>query len=82
MTNLALRTKKSMTQAVAKAMANLVMLERQLWLKLTEIRDTEKMAFIDSPVSPKELFSPAMYGFTECLTEAQKTSQVLHHFLP
>ncbi len=52
-----------------------------LWLNLTEIRDAEKMAFLDSPVSPKGLFVPAVDGFAERFSLAQKTSQVLHHFL-
>ncbi len=40
------------------------------------------MAFLDSLVSPKGLFGPAVDGFTERFTEAQKTSQALPHFLP
>ncbi len=69
-----------MAQAIGKAMANLVVLECHLWLYLTEIRDHEKMAFLDSPVSPKGLLSSAMDGFAEHFTEAQ--TQVLRHFLP
>lgn len=81
-TDLALRATKAMTQAVGKAMASLVVLERHLWLNLTDIRDAEKMAFLNSLVSPKGLFGPAVDGFTVRFTEAQKTSQVLRHFLP
>ncbi len=81
-TDLALCATKVTTQAVGKAMASLVVLERHLWLNLTDIRDAEKMAFLDSPVSPKGLFGPAMDSFTERFTEAQKTSQALCHFLP
>lgn len=81
-TDLALRATKATAQAISKAMTNLVVLECHLWLNLTEIRDAEKMAFLDSPVSPKGLFGPAMDGFTEHFTEAQKTLQVLRHFLP
>ncbi len=54
----------------------------ELWLNLLEIRDAEKMAFLDSPVSQKGLFGPAVEGFTEHFSEAQKTSQVLRHSLP
>lgn len=81
-TDLALRATKAMTQAVGKAMASLVVLECHLWLNLTDIRDAEKIAFLDSPVSPKGLFSPALDGFTERFTEAQKTSQVLPAYMP
>lgn len=63
-------------------MANFVVLECHLLLNLTEIRDADKMAFLDSPVSPKGQFGPAMDRFMECFTVAQKISQALCHFLP
>lgn len=44
-------------------------LEHQLWLNLTEIKDAEKMAFLYSTVSPKDLFSTAVDGFTERFSE-------------
>ncbi len=57
-TDLSLRTTKAMVQAIGKTMASLVVLEHHLWLNLTEIRDAEKMAFLNSPVSPKGLVRP------------------------
>ncbi len=42
--DLALSAMKATTQAIGKTMASLVVLERHLWLKRAEIRDTEKMA--------------------------------------
>ncbi len=80
--DLALRATKATTQVMGKAMANLVVLESHLWLNLTDIKDVEKMAFIDSPVSPKGLLDPGVGGFTATFTEAQKTSQALRHLLP
>lgn len=71
--DLALRTTKATVQATGKTMGNLVVLERQLWLNLTEIRDADKTAFLDSPVSPKGLFDHAVDGFAERFTAAQKT---------
>ncbi|XP_016107756.1 guanylate cyclase 2G-like [Sinocyclocheilus grahami] len=59
-TDLALREKKATAQAIGKTMASLVVLECHLWLNLIEIRDAEKMAFLDSPVSRKGLFDPAV----------------------
>lgn len=46
--NLSLCATKATAQAISKTMASLVVLERHLWLNLTEIRDAEKMAFLDS----------------------------------
>ncbi|ROL55046.1 hypothetical protein DPX16_20307 [Anabarilius grahami] len=81
-TDLALRATKATAQAIGRSMASLVVLERHLWLNLTEIKDLDKMAFLDVPVSPSGLFGPAVDGFTERFTAAQKTSQAMRHFLP
>ncbi len=63
-------------------MASLVVLERHLWLTLTEIKDADGVSFLDSPISPSGLFGPAVEGFAERFTEAQKASQAMRHFLP
>ncbi len=63
-------------------MAGLVVLERHLWLTLMEIKDADKVSFLDAPISPSGLFGPAVKGFAERFTEAQKASQVMRHFLP
>ncbi len=63
-------------------MVGLVVLERHLWLTLTEIKDADKVSFLDAPISPSGLFGPAVKGFAERFTEAQKASQVMRHFLP
>lgn len=46
-------------------MANLVVLECQLWLNLTEIKEADKAPFLDSLVSLAGLFGPAIKGFAE-----------------
>ncbi|ROL48618.1 hypothetical protein DPX16_0311 [Anabarilius grahami] len=81
-TDLALRATKAATQAIGRSMASLVVLERHLWLNLMEIKDQDKTAFLDAPVSPSGLFGPAVEGFTERFTAAQKSSQAMRHFLP
>lgn len=81
-TNLALRATKATAQVISKTMASLVVLERHQWLNQTEIRDAEKMTFLDSPFSLKGLFGPAVDKFAELFSQAKKTLQALHHFLP
>ncbi|ROL45554.1 hypothetical protein DPX16_17670 [Anabarilius grahami] len=81
-TDLALRATKATAQAIGQSMASLVVLERHLLLNLTEIKDTDKTAFLDAPVSPLGFFGPAVEGFTERFTTAQKSSQAMRHFLP
>lgn len=53
--NLALHVMKATVHAIGKTMASLVVLERHLWLNITEIKDAEKMAFLDSLVSSNGL---------------------------
>ncbi len=81
-TGLALRATKTTAQAIGRSMASLVVLERHLWLTLTEIKDADRVSFLDAPISPSGLFGPAVKGFTERFTEAQKASQAMQHFLP
>ncbi len=81
-TDLALRATKTTAQAIGRSMASLVVLERHLWLTLTEIKDADRVCFLDAPISPSGLFGPAVKGFAERFTEAQKASQAMRHFLP
>ncbi len=81
-TDLALCATKTTPQAFRRSMASLVVLERHLWLMLTEIKDADKVPFLDAPISPNGLFGLAVEGFAERFTEAQKLSQAMRHFLP
>ncbi len=57
-------------------------LERHLWLTMTEMKEADLVPFLDAPVSSGSLFWPAVEGFAERFTEAQKSSQAMRHFLP
>ncbi len=65
------------TQAIGRSMASLMVLERHLWLNLMEMKDADKVPFLDSPVSPTSLFGPAVEGFAERFTAEQKSSQAM-----
>ncbi len=81
-TDLALRTTKATAQAIERSMSSLIVLERQLWLTMTEMKEADKFPFLDAPISSGFLFEPAVEGFAERFTEAQKSSQAMRHFLP
>ncbi len=81
-TDLALRATKATAQAIGHSMSSLIVLERHLCLTMTEMKEADKIPFLDAPVSSGSLFGPAVEGFTECFTEAQKSSQAMRHFLP
>ncbi len=63
-------------------MSSLIVLERLLWFTMTEMKEADKVPFLDAPVSSGSLFGPAVEGFAERFTEAQKLSQAMRHFLP
>ncbi len=80
-TDLALRATKATAQAIGRSMSRLVVLECHLWLKMTEMKEADKVPFLDAPVLLGSLFGPAVEGFAEHFTEAQKLSQAMRHFL-
>ncbi len=49
---------------------------------MIEMKEAYKVLFLDTPVSSGSLFGPAVEGFAERFTEAQKSSQAMRHFLP
>ncbi len=75
-----LRSATDLALCATKATAQVV-LERYLWLTMTEMKEADKVPFLDAPVSSGSLFGPAVEGFAERFTEAQKSSQAMQHFL-
>ncbi len=51
------------TQAIGWSMSSLVVLESHLWFTLVEMNETDKVPFLDAPVSSNSLFGPAEDGF-------------------
>lgn len=81
-TDLALRAIKATVQAIVCTMASLVVLECHLWLNLTEIKDADWTALLDSSISLSGLFCSVVDGFVEHYITAQKSLQAMRHFLP
>ncbi len=53
-------------------MSSLIVLERHLWLTMTEMKEADEVPFLDAPISSGSLFGPAVEGFAERFTEAWK----------
>ncbi len=51
------------TQAIGWSMSSLVVLESHFWFTLVEMNETDKVPFLDAPVSSNSLFGPAEDGF-------------------
>ncbi len=81
-TDLALRATKVTAQAVGRAMSTLVVQERHLWLCLADMRDTDKVRFLNSPVSQTAgLFGDAVENFAQQFSAVQKQSEAISHIL-
>ncbi len=70
------------TKAIGHSMSSLIVLEHHLWLTMTEMKETDKVPFLGAPLSSGSLFGQAVESFAEHFTEAQKSPQVMRHFLP
>lgn len=66
---------------VGRNISSLVVLQRHLWLTLTQMRDAEKACLLDAAVSPNGLFGDAVEVLSEKFAEAQKQSKMLPHLL-
>ncbi len=59
-TDLALRPTKATAQAIGRSMSSLIVFERHLWLTITEMKEADKVPFLDALVSSGSLFGPAV----------------------
>ncbi len=80
--DLTLRATKVTARAVGRAMSTLVVQERHLWLCLADMRDTDKVWFLNSPVSQTGLFGDAVENFAQQFSAVQKQSETISHILP
>lgn len=62
---------KSATQAIGRSMASLTVTERHLWPMLSDMKESDRATFLDTPVSTAGLFGPAVKGFAERYSEVQ-----------
>ncbi|XDV11143.1 hypothetical protein PO909_000161 [Leuciscus waleckii] len=81
-TDLSLRATKIAAQAIGRSMASLTVTERHLWLTLDDMGEAERSVFLNAPLSPTALFSPAVSGLVDRFSEVQKASQAMNLFLP
>ncbi len=81
-TDLALQATKVTARAVGCAMSTLVVQECHLWLCLADMRDTDKVRFLNSPVSQTGFFGDAVENFAQQFSAVQKQSEAISHILP
>ncbi len=67
-------------RSIRKAMSTLV--EHHLWLNLAEMKDVDKVRFIDAPISQAGLFGDTVEGFAQQFSVVQKQTEAIQHILP
>ncbi len=77
-TDLTLRVTKVTSRSVGRAMSTLVIQERHLWLCLADMKDTDKIRFLNSPGLSGDSFE----NFAQQFSALQKQSEAINHFLP
>ncbi len=78
-TDLALRATKVTAQSLGRAMSTLVVQERHLWLCLTDMKEQEKVQFLNAPVSQTGLFGDAVESCAQQFLAAQKQTEAIKH---
>lgn len=63
-------------------MSMLVVQECHLWRCLANMRDTDKIQFLNSRVSLTGLFSDTVKNFAQQFSAAQKQIEAIKHILP
>ncbi len=81
-TDLALRATKVTARSLGRAMSTMVVQERHLWLCLADMRESDKMRFLNAPVSQTGLFGDAVENFAQQFSAAQKQTEAIRHILP
>ncbi len=80
-TDLALRATKVTAQSLGRAMSMLVVQEHHLWLCLTDMKEQEKVQFLNAPVSQTGLFGDAVESCAQQFSAAQKQTEAIKHIM-
>ncbi len=80
-TDLALRATNVTAQSLGRAMSTLVVQERHLWLCLTDMKEQEKVQFLNAPVSQTGLFGDAVESCAQQFSAAQKQTEAIKHIM-
>ncbi len=63
--DLALRATKVTTHSLGRAMSTLVVQERHLWLNLADMREPDKVRFLNAPICQAGLFGDAIENYPQ-----------------
>ncbi len=78
----ALRATKVTARSLGKVMSTLVAQVRHLWFNLAEMRDVDKVCFLDTPISQAGLFGDTVEDLAQQFLAVQKQTEAIQHILP
>ncbi|KAL0201659.1 hypothetical protein M9458_004846, partial [Cirrhinus mrigala] len=81
-TDLSLRTTKETARAIRRSMAALVAAERHLWLTLSDMKEKDRVFFLDAPLAPSGLFGDTVNSVVDRYQKAHKQAAAFQRFLP
>ncbi len=80
--DLTLRATKQTAAEIGSSIVAMVATERHLWVNLADIGEKEKRFFLDTPVSPSELFGTSVEMVIHKFGEARARSAAYESFIP
>ncbi len=80
-TDLVLRATKVTAHSLSRAMSTLVVQERHLWLCLADMKEQDKVQFLNSPMSQTGLFRNPVESFAQQFSAAQKQTEAIKHIM-
>ncbi len=80
-TDFTLRATKVTARSLGKAMSTMVVQERHLCLNLAEMKDVDKVRFLDAPISQAGLFGDTVEGFAQQFSAVQQQTEAIQHIL-
>ncbi len=66
---------------MGRAISTLVVQERHLWLCLADMKEQEKVQFLNAPVSQTGLFGDAVESFSQQFSAAQKQTEAIKYIM-
>ncbi len=72
---------RATAQSLGHAMSRLVVQERHLWLCLTDMKEQEKVQFLNAPVSQTGLFGDVVESCAQQFSAAQKQTEAIKHIM-
>ncbi len=60
----------------------MIVLQRHLWLNLSDLKDADHKVLLNAPVTPSVLFGDDVESIIESCAEAQKRTKAMSHVMP